>query len=461
MIGFPKMGALSIRTRLTVTFSAATGLLLLIVWAVLTASFRYSAEHTADVLLRDTIREICTEVTEASLSGLQGAIEEERATWGTEGLAVRVVDNAGLVVATSAPQGPSWPRPSSGRSDGWRTVTQQAGSWTVVVGVPWEATEQSLRTQAFALAGFCVLIMGMVTGGAWWLVGRTLAPIDGLARQAALQSTQESLHTRLIAPSDDAEVQNLVTTLNGLLDQISRVAEAKGAFYRAASHELRTPLHVLCGQAELALSRPRSADEYRTALSEIQDQAERLNALTRSLLLLHRLEMRTNTIAQEPTDLACLCHTALATLAPTIHARQLQLRAQLPEVLIIPASPLYLQMLVRNLLDNAVQYATPGGVVEIEVAELPVGMVLRIVNTTTLPPETDLGRLLEPFYRPDASRTASTGGNGLGLAICKAIVESSGWGLRLQWISGAVCATVTFPNIYESATVPQVPERIG
>jgi signal transduction histidine kinase len=87
-------------------------------------------------------------------------------------------------------------------------------------------------------------------------------------------------------------------------------------------------------------------------------------------------------------------------------------------------------MLFRNLIENAVKYARPGTEVRIRVRAAPPSLdVWNEAAGETIP---DTTRLFEAFYRPDASRSAETGGNGLGLAICKAIADADGWTLRLD-----------------------------
>jgi len=103
-------------------------------------------------------------------------------------------------------------------------------------------------------------------------------------------------------------------------------------------------------------------------------------------------------------------------------------------------------MLLRNLLENAVKYATPCGEVHVTLLSTPTKTRLDIANTFPDSPPLDAERLFEPFFRPDASRSSDTGGNGLGLAICKALALANHWQLTLHQDPVGVCFRVLFPH---------------
>jgi signal transduction histidine kinase len=281
-----------------------------------------------------------------------------------------------------------------------------------------------------------------VAGGAWLLVGQTLSPIRRLANQAGAASV-ENLQFRLKTPSRDAEVVDLVDTLNGLLSRLAETAEVKGRFYAAASHELRTPLQALSGHLEVALSRGRTADEYETFLQEASKQAGRLTSLVQDLLLLHQLD---STLArpQEPVDLAEVCDGVLSHLTPLIDARELRLNADLTPGAIILAVPTHAEILIRNLVENAVKYAVSGGAVTLSLTSDGAGTRLELFNECAPVPGWNPQKLFEPFYRPDAARNAKTGGNGLGLAICRAVATANVWTLELRQEPRGVRVTVEF-----------------
>ncbi|HLJ54937.1 MAG TPA: ATP-binding protein, partial [Chthonomonadaceae bacterium] len=109
--------------------------------------------------------------------------------------------------------------------------------------------------------------------------------------------------------------------------------------------------------------------------------------------------------------------------------------------------PLHVEMLTRNLLENAVKYATRGGIVSVSLAQQDGQCRLEVFNTFPSEPRLDPEALFEPFFRPDASRNLETGGNGLGLAICRAVTVANHWKLDWRQEADGIRATVWFPAL--------------
>ncbi|CAN0450630.1 unnamed protein product, partial [Phaeothamnion confervicola] len=208
----------------------------------------------------------------------------------------------------------------------------------------------------------------------------------------------------------------------------------RGRFYAAASPELRTPLQAMLGHIELSLMRPREAEEYRTTLEEVNQQASRLRDLIQALLVLNQLE--TGSRASQPErELSELLESRLNLLSPIQLER---LTATVNPSRTGPSA--YADMLMGNLVDNAFKYASP---------DTPIEVVLdaesfTVTNQASGLEGVDADKLFEPFYRPDASRSSETGGNGLGLALCKAICDSLHWKIGLEIREGSVAVTVRF-----------------
>ena len=427
----------SIRARLTLSFSLATALLLLLTAVVTAYYIRYDAEHDADALLSAAARSAQEKAAEDANDAAAIDFEGVEPDLADSSVSIIVMDGGGHILRRTKNHALPWPLPERG---GWRIVTLKTGDKTAVAGLPWRATERALRNQILALAGVCGIIFFAVTAGVWLIVGQALTPIRRLSAQAQASSA-DNLRIQLSPSSQDAEIVELVNTINGLLSRLSDAASARGRFYAAASHELRTPLQALSGHLELALTRPRSAEAYREALAEAQTQAQRLMSLVRDLLLLNQLDAGTRP-ASEPVDLAACCDHALNQMASVISDRRLCIESQWANEIDIAAPPTHLEMLTRNLIENAVKYATEGGEVRISFAENK--QVLEVFNSSEPIPNWDGEKLFEPFYRLDASRNAKTGGNGLGLAICKAIADAHGWKIAIAQVPGGVRATVTF-----------------
>jgi len=279
-----------------------------------------------------------------------------------------------------------------------------------------------------------VIVFGVLT---WVMVGKTLSPIRDLATQASSAGAHHP-GVRLTSPSDDAEMQELVDTLNSLLNRIEDAAEERGRFYVAASHELRTPLQALAGHLEVTLSQPRSPEELAIALTEAQGQTQRLSELVNGVLLLHQLQGVKPT-AEDKADLESIVRREVDSVAPLLETRAVQLQCDLAPTVVL-AWPTHADILVRNLIENAVKYCREGSQVKVQLDPHR----LRIHNDLGEDEDFNPDWLARPFSRKESSRSAKRGGNGLGLAICRAVAIANGWTLRFEVLGGGLSAIVEF-----------------
>ncbi|MDX1932348.1 MAG: HAMP domain-containing sensor histidine kinase [Capsulimonadales bacterium] len=430
----------SLRARMTIGFSVPFGLVVLVctamvmIWTYFLA--RYEAMQVISTagahLHRAGLRDRSREHLLATLTELE---RDERLGH----ISLVVQDDRGRVIASNHLPMPPLQGPDQER---WLTVPTTFGDWRVVAGLYWEPTRRSLRFQAIQVVVVSVLVTAVASAFAWILVGRTLRPIKALSEQAGA-ATSDPLHVRLVPPSPDAELRLLVDTLNTMLDRLRQDTVAKEQFYASAAHELRTPLAVLSGSIEMALSRPHAPEEYRETLADLHKETARLITLTESLLFLNRLEMRTDREKPEEVDVADIAERTLNGLRTQADERNLTVFVHTAEV-ILAAPPTHVRVLVRNLLENAVRYATSGGQVDVSLKWEDGQPCLRVRNDAQLPDNLDLDRLFTPFFRADASRNSATGGNGLGLSICQALARANGWHFALERDRGGFCAIVRF-----------------
>ncbi len=320
---------------------------------------------------------------------------------------------------------------------GWRARALPWNGQKLILALPWRRARRDLNTQAAALGLLGLLISGAAASGAWILVGKTLRPIDALAEQArqAARRPMQLMERRapLLPTSSDFEMQNLVTTLNQMLDSVREAALSKERFHTSASHELRTPLQALGGHLGVALARERSAPDYKVALQEAARQTARLSKLTGDLLLLNRLQTAASVSTRESVDVAEMCDIALQRAQKIIAARALEV-VESWQALEIEAPPSHVEILLGNLVENAAKYAASGDKIGIEIDSQ--NQSVRVWNRCEISSyqalQSEIPHLFEPFYRPDTARASETGGNGLGLAICQTLAETNGWQLEIE-----------------------------
>lgn len=225
---------------------------------------------------------------------------------------------------------------------------------------------------------------------------------------------------RLTRPLRD--VAEALAAANARLVDLNR---AKSDFVSLVAHELRTPLTSIKGFASLLLQpEGHEAAAREEFLRIISSEALRLNRLIENLLNLARIEAGQMARKREPVNLARAAQTAITNLSVSLeqHRILLDLPEELPSALADPDGVIQIFM---NLLANAMKYA-PAGTVTIS-ARAETGLVTVHVTDEGpgIPPE-DLARLFDRFFRRDDERTRAQPGTGLGLSVCRALVEAHG-----------------------------------
>jgi heavy metal sensor kinase len=352
------------------------------------------------------------------------------AVWRPDGTLLKAV---GLPEGVGPPLLPEGSPPATVRLR-WRGDFREATvlapmATRVLVGrsVGREQAELSRFAWQLSAAGIAVLAVGMA--GGWLASARILRPIASIASTASAISAT-NLSERIDPATVDRELEGLARVLNDTFDRLEGAFERQARFTADASHELRTPLAVLRSQAQLALSRPRSAEDYHKAIEECLRAAERMTALVDGLLTLARADAGKLDLRREPVDLKRVTADALAQLRPLAEGLGIALAAKL-----VPAEvrgdPTRLGQVVTNLVTNAVRYNRPGGQVRVHLLTTNGNAVLKVEDTGFGIPEADRPHVFERFYRVDKDRSRLSGGTGLGLAICKSIVEGHGGTIAL------------------------------
>lgn len=282
-------------------------------------------------------------------------------------------------------------------------------------------TEQRRTTWLIALAGTAVLIVGVVGGG--WLTRRALRPLHAMSATARTISAQ-SLGARIDIRGTDAELANLGAVLNQTFDRLQKSFEQQTQFTADASHELRTPIAVLLAQTQLALARPRTSDEYRSALTSCRQAASRMKTLIDQLLHLARNDAPPSDKLNEPVSFNNVVRDCVDLLRPLAEQRKIALTFDADAVTIFGDGE-GLSQLANNLIFNAIRYNQPEGQVAVSVRIDPAGgeAVLSVADTGVGIPAESLPFIFDRFFRVDKARSREDGGSGLGLSICKSVVD--------------------------------------
>jgi signal transduction histidine kinase len=432
----------SLRARITLGFTLSFAVFVL---AASVGALSWSArvdQQDAEERVRAAARLVKEEWNGSTAAqSVSAAFKEVREDARLDNITLSITDTEGRLLGVSGL--PISRLPTSGAL--WLTAKETTPTATIMAGMDRRAALTGLHRQAMVLLALGMLVTSAAGVSAWTLVGRTLRPIGALSEQADTASANP-LHARLLPPSEDTEVKRLVSTLNAFLERLRRSTYQREQFYAAAAHELRTPLAVLSGSIEVTLSRPRDNSEYHETLQDLQQQTNRLIKLTEGLLTLNRMDMLSGEPEEtEPVCFADLCGRVLVALQPLIAERGLVLDSDLDATAEVMTSPTYAMIFVRNLIENAVKYADAGGTVAVSVRGDAEGTRLSVRNDFPASSPLDIERLFTPFFRAEGSHRSGTTGNGLGLAICKAIADANGWRLDLRQTHRGVEAEVLLP----------------
>lgn len=277
--------------------------------------------------------------------------------------------------------------------------------------------------------------------GSFLVARTTTAPLRALeGRVASLESS--SLGESISVPSNDREITALTAAFNGLLRRLHKAFERQRSFVARASHALRTPTTTILTRAEVTLARPRSEEEYRSALGEIAEAARESAATVAHLLSLARLDERRVELRLEPVDLRSMAAELERLLSPRARAARVSLSFDIEEGASVRADRPALRELLEALLDNALRYTPRGGAAGLRAR----GRDLVVWDTGPGMSAEDKARAFERFFRGSAAENTGAPGSGLGLAIAAAIAERHGATIELlDRDGGGLEVTVRFP----------------
>lgn len=457
---------MSIRIRLTLWYA----LVLVAGLALFAGAVLWQTARQTSASLDETLRQRAADVRDDLRFGRgitlrSDAPDESNRQLGEAVLWIRVLDARGRTAILQGPRLPllppgalsdlrpglrTWtaagadPRASAVRVDtlpvmagGRRVATIQV--LTTTHGVE-EVTANLLR--AMELAGAAIVLLGALS--ALFLADRALRPVDRITRLAG-EIGDDDLHRRVSVevwgPGREVrdELGRLARTFDGMLDRLQEARERRRRLTADVAHELGTPIATIASGAEIALRRPREAEEYRAALRHIVDESRHLDRVVDDLLTLARADTGALAMQRELVEIDEACRQAVAALRPLAAENAIAVDLDLPpRAVLVMGDELRLGQVVRNLLDNALRHAPRDGQVTLTLRQdrgedaggAGPTVTIRVSDNGPGIPADELDHIFERFHRvttasrpePDGARRRA--GSGLGLAICKAIVRA-------------------------------------
>lgn len=326
---------------------------------------------------------------------------------------------------------------------------------TIYYAAPLEPVNQAMLEATRFLVVASLSFLALTAGGLAWLLGRGLAPLEELS-QAAAQITPR--HPRFRAPESARSTEELAVLTRALESATRRLEEAfvrQRVFVNDAAHELKTAVTIIKSSLQLLASRPRSTREYAAGLETCMADCARMEELVQRMLQLARFE-RHFSKSSTHCDVAEVTRDVAAQMQRLAEIREVAIAVEARDSALAPLEGDACGSLLANLLLNAVQHTAAGGSVT---ATIRTGALITVEVRDTgrgIAPE-DLPHLFERFWRGDSSRARNTGGAGLGLSICKAIVDGCGGEISVvSRLGEGTCVTVRLPLVASSSAVQEL-----
>ncbi len=301
-------------------------------------------------------------------------------------------------------------------------IVRQKGHVAIVqVGYSLEGMDEIFHSLAyiFSLGIAAAVIIASAVG--WFLARKALEPVAEITNTAR-RIGAENLNERINVSVPD-EIGRLASTINEMIGRLEKSFKLIKQFTADASHELKTPLTILKGEMEIAL-RSRDNEYMKEVISSSLEEIDRMSYIVRNLLDLAKMDVEKGSVPKEIVEL----DRVLAERVELLKRLALDRGVRLDIIKNMPASVIgdqvRLSQLLFNLIDNSLKYTPRGGSVELYLDTEGDMAVFKTKDSGIGISKDDLPYIFDRFYRVDKARSREVGGAGLGLSICKEIVES-------------------------------------
>jgi two-component system heavy metal sensor histidine kinase CusS len=289
-----------------------------------------------------------------------------------------------------------------------------------------------------ALALACLLGYGIARRGLrpLTILGERIGNIDA-----------RSLDQRVGWEGLPVEIATLARSCDGMLERLEAAFRALAEVSADLAHEIRTPLHLLRQQAEVALTRARSPEEYRDVLGSSLEQLDRLQRMADDMLFLAYTENPRAVIERRPLSVGTELREVAEYLDAMASEGQIVLETDAPTDLALKADRTLLRRVLVNVVTNALRHTPPEGRVSLRSWPDNAAVVIEVQDTGEGIPADLLPRVLDRHFRVPSTRSAQSEGSGLGLAIVRGIMQLHGGAVSIASSQQeGTRVTLTFPS---------------
>jgi two-component system, OmpR family, heavy metal sensor histidine kinase CusS len=457
--------------RLTAAYSLVGLLLVLLATASLYIVLRTELDKSTELFLADKLHVLRTILQERpdDLDALREEIELESAARRYQQFYIRLLDEHGVPILTTPgmadqvdigaltrrtrnrPEHSVAMKGFHGRPFRVASATAQAGFSpprrdTIEIAIDTSQEEGLLRRYRLCFWAILLAIAVLFPLLGYRIARHGIRPVEEIAATAR-RITSTNLRERIGAEGYPAELASLAGTFNEMLDRLEESFERLSRFSADIAHDLRTPVNNIRGEAEVALARARSVDEYRDVLESSLEEAVRLSDLIGDLLFLTRAESPLTELHRERVNVGELLsavrdyYEASASdggISLLEDAGKEPVNADLDRSLMLRA--------VSNLVSNAIAHTPTGGTVTLAARAEGAAIRIEVSDTGRGIPAEALPRVFDRFFRVDASRSRTSGGTGLGLAIVQSITTLHGGRAEItSQLDQGTCVTLRIP----------------
>lgn len=352
-----------------------------------------------------------------------------------DGVIISVYDNDGTPVAGSIPS--NFPIQTELKDGIYQRIEQGDDHWIVrdkgyeyaegkVLWIRAISTVYGIERaagQITAAVGIAFLIMTVfIAGIGFRMLSAALKPVDVICGEAGEISKGEDLSKRLTLPQTRDEMYRLTIEFNQMFDRLEDSFEAEKQFSSDVSHELRTPLSVIRSQCEYMLGEAKTEEEA-GEIRVILNQAEKMIQLIIQLLTISRCERGGEYFQKQEFNFSFMAEMVVDTLQEMAEEKQIELSADIEENLKIIGEETLLMRMLMNLIENAIYYGKEHGFVKVKIRQDGDRICGSVQDNGIGIAEENLDKIWKRFYREDKSRSNTTNGTGLGLAMVKWIVQ--------------------------------------
>jgi len=432
----PKPGA---RTRSTLAATAVVAVALaaaglVVLWILdgsLTSAVHTSAAQRASDVAAIVAREgVAADIVPPSRVGERSLVQVIRADGVVQAASVDIQGEVALTAVRPAPGvvTTTTSRLPVGDQEPFVVVAQgvhtSTGDVVVIAAESLASVGQDVHTVAVLMLAAFPLVLLVVAGSVYYVVGRALGPVEAIRARVGSISASD-LGSRVPVPESDDEISRLASTMNQMLDRLQESQSAQNRFVADASHELRSPLAALRATIEVAADHP-DTTSWPEAVDASLAETDRLDRLVDDLLLLAKTDERGLRGDRHDVDLDDIVTAERDRLRA---GGRVQVHANITAVR-VRGDRRQLERLLRNLCDNAARAAA--STVELALTREGEQAVIAVGDDGAGIPSADRLRVFDRFVRLDAGRGRDSGGSGLGLAIVWEVAAAHGGSVSIQ-----------------------------